>query len=190
MLLYYVRKQDKNNKGFTLIEMITVVIIVGVIAAIAAPNFLSLLNQNRVKQALEQVEGAVKESQRLAIRRGKTCRIKFVTKTIDGESRQTINVVEDTDTGETISAGYYNGCLLNERVLPADVSINTGGMTKISFSGKGNSDPAINTGTVIISHPQTDTIKCLEVQGFLGNILTGNYVDSDSDNNPDTCRVS
>lgn len=189
MLLYNALR--KSNKGFTLIEIITTVIIVGVLASIAAPNFLGLLNRNRVQQALEQVEGAVKESQRLAIRRGKTCRIKFETKTIDGESRQTINVVENTDTGETVAAGYYDGCLLNERVLPADIDINnTGGMTKISFSGKGNSDPAINTGTVVISHPQTDTDKCLEVQGFLGNILTGNWVDTNSDNNPDTCRVS
>ena len=187
MLLYNVLK--KNNKGFTLIEMITVVIIVGVIASIAAPNFLGLLNQNRLRQALEEVEGAVKESQRLAIRRGKTCKIKFVTRTIDGQSRETINVVESTDAGETVAAGFYNGCLLSERVLPADISVNTGSMTKISFSGKGNTDSA-NTGTIVIFHPQVNTQKCLEIQGFLGNILTGNYVDTNLDNTPDTCQVS
>ena len=35
----------EKDKGFTLIEVITVVIIVGVLAAISAPNFLGLLNR-------------------------------------------------------------------------------------------------------------------------------------------------
>jgi prepilin-type N-terminal cleavage/methylation domain-containing protein len=47
MLLYNVHR--KSNKGFTLVEMIVTVIIVGVIASIAAPNLLGLLNQSRVK---------------------------------------------------------------------------------------------------------------------------------------------
>ena len=61
-------------------------------------------------------------------------------------------------------------------------------MTKITFSGKGNTDSA-NTGIIVLSHPQTDTQKCLEIQGFLGNIITGNYVDTDSDGTADTCQV-
>ncbi|NJL51996.1 MAG: type II secretion system protein [Hydrococcus sp. SU_1_0] len=82
MLLYNARK---SSSGFTLIEMLVVFIIVGVIAAIAAPNFLGLLNQSRVKDGLAQVEGAVKEAQRQAMRRGKPCKVKFVTRTINGK---------------------------------------------------------------------------------------------------------
>ena len=66
MLLYNARR--KFNQGFTLIEMLVTIIIIGVIASLAAPNFLGLLNQSRVKDGLAQVEGAIKEAQRQAIR--------------------------------------------------------------------------------------------------------------------------
>ncbi|PSB10307.1 hypothetical protein C7B62_09825 [Pleurocapsa sp. CCALA 161] len=182
MLLYNVRR--KVNQGFTLIEMMVVVIIIGVIASIAVPNFLGLLNQSRVKDGLAQVEGAIKEAQRQAIRRGKTCKIKFVTETIDGKSRETINVVESTDTGETVAAGFYNGCLLERRILPVGVSLDLGGIEKITFTVKGNTD-SDSDGIIRVSHPQTTTVKCLQIAGLLGNILTGDY-----DSGTTSCKVS
>lgn len=173
MLLYDVLK--KSNKGFTLVEMLAVLVIVAVIAAVAVPNLLGMLNQTRVKDGFGQIEGAIRETQKLAVRRGKTCKIKFVNQTIDGKSRQVITVVESTDADETVSANYYNGCLLERRILPSEVTVDSGTITKITFTPKGNT---VNDsqGTIIVSHNSTaNTGKCLQIQGALGNILTGNY---------------
>ena len=178
MLLYDVHK---NNKGFTLIEIITVVIIIGVLASIAAPNLLGMLNQARVKEGMNQIEGAIKETQRLAMRRGKTCKIKFVEKTIDGKSRETINVVESTDAGE--AGADYSGCLLSERILPAGVLVDSA-LAKIGFSGKGNTiDDSAKTidngeGTIVITHDGTNTQKCVQIEGLLGNVVSGDYDDT------------
>jgi type IV pilus assembly protein PilA len=41
----------KNNKGFTLIELMIVIAIIGILAAIAIPNFISYRNKSFCSQA-------------------------------------------------------------------------------------------------------------------------------------------
>lgn len=41
----------KNEKGFTLIEIIAVLVILGILAAIAVPKYLSLMDQSRMNAA-------------------------------------------------------------------------------------------------------------------------------------------
>lgn len=172
MLLYNVPK--KSSQGFTLIEMLITVIIVGVIAALAAPNFLGLLNRNSVKDGVSQVEGALKEAQRQAMRKGRICKIRF-TSDADGNS-----IIQTHPNEGTTS---YSGCLLNIRQLPASVSlsllsgatlvsIDSGNMVNIGFSSKGNPDAQ---GIMVISHSATSTKKCVQIAGLLGNMLTGDY---------------
>ena len=180
MLLYNAHK--KIEQGFTLIEMITVVIIVGVLAAIAAPNLLGMLNQARVKEGLSQVEGAIKETQRLAMRRGKTCKIRFTT---TGTKEKPIAQVRPEEKIGTTDV-KYNGCLLSTRNLDSEISLqfddgatvtpinstSTKKFVDIVASGKGT----ISTeGTIIISRTGTNLQKCLQIEGVLGNIITGDY---------------
>jgi prepilin-type N-terminal cleavage/methylation domain-containing protein len=164
MSLYNVRK---SSSGFTLIEMMVTIIIIGVIAAISAPNFLGLLNRNRVNEAAQQVEGALKEAQRQAIRGGKQCSI-----SID----LTNKIISNPDTTPPT-----NGCLLSSRNLNNLIQPNSN-RTLITFSGKGNitiddsSGSATPTPVLVVSIPNaTNQRKCVVLEGFFGTLRSGNY---------------
>jgi prepilin-type N-terminal cleavage/methylation domain-containing protein len=154
MLLYNARK---SSSGFTLIEMMTVVIIIGVVAAIAAPNFLGLLNRNRINDAAQQVEGAIREAQRQAMRRGQPC---------------SINV---DDTNGSIFNPVANGCLLSNRVLNDLVQLNSS-ETTLTFTGKGNITGATGTPAMVVSIPNaSDSRKCVVLEGMFGTLRSGDY---------------
>lgn len=59
-----------TTAGFTLLEMIVVVVIVGIIAAIAAPSWLGLMSQQRLGRTNDQVLQAIRRAQAEAKRTG------------------------------------------------------------------------------------------------------------------------
>lgn len=151
----------KSNRGFTLIELMVVLTIVGIIAAIAAPNFTGLLGRIRVNSALEELLGAIKETQRLAMRHGKSCRININPAT---------NILSATD----------GDCLLNTRNINDSVTIRTnlsGSIPNIPFSHKGNTTKA---GTIVLSSNFTNVQKCFVISLGLGIMRSGNYTGSKS----------
>ncbi|MEL6439454.1 MAG: prepilin-type N-terminal cleavage/methylation domain-containing protein [Cyanobacteria bacterium J06621_8] len=156
MLPYPVRKPEK---GFTLIEIIVVTIIVGIIGAIAIPSFFALLNRNRVNQAIGEIEGALREAQNRATRNGRSCQISINAAT---------NTISNTGANDT--------CLLTTRNINTDFTLATS-RPNITFSGKGNIALAPQVPVIVLADPNggSNQQSCVVIENSLGSIRTGEY---------------
>nr|WP_041555958.1 prepilin-type N-terminal cleavage/methylation domain-containing protein [Nostoc sp. PCC 7524] len=61
-------KFEQKNDGFSLIEVVAVVLMIGVLAAIAAPNWIALVNRQRASKTNDVVLAAIQEAQQEAKR--------------------------------------------------------------------------------------------------------------------------
>jgi type II secretory pathway pseudopilin PulG len=130
-------------------------LIVGVIAAISSPNFFGMLSRYRLEGSLQQLLRAINETQRLAMMRGKSCRIN-------------INPSTHKITANTA------GCLLSDRVIDDSITIRSSftGSTNITFSYKGSTT---RMGTIVLSSDHTDLQKCFVIALGTGIKRTGDY---------------
>jgi prepilin-type N-terminal cleavage/methylation domain-containing protein len=149
------KRARKSDRGYTLTELLVTLVIVGIIAAIAAPSFLGLLSRYRLEEGLQQLLGAINETQRLAMSKGKSCRI---------------NINPSTNKITANSPG----CLLSDRKISDKITIrsNFTGSTNITFSYKGSNT---RMGTIVLSSDHTDLQKCFVISLGTGIKRTGDY---------------
>ncbi len=121
-------RQPNQNAGFTLIELVITVAIIGIIAAIAAPSMQTQIQQARVKDGINVLEAAIKEARTQAIIMQRPTRLVLTNTSAD--KRATIYFVKkatsDPDEKDEKIADY---------VLNKDLTITTSpALTAISFS--------------------------------------------------------
>lgn len=69
----------KNEQGFSFAELMTVIAIVGILSAIALPNFLRSLPEKRLKNATRNLYADLQRARLLAVKENRPVRVGFVT---------------------------------------------------------------------------------------------------------------
>lgn len=73
--LYSRLAQDRNRRGFTLVELLTVIVIVGILASLAVPSFRSFVVQQRIKTTSFDMMASLTLARSEAIKRNSTVSI-------------------------------------------------------------------------------------------------------------------
>lgn len=155
MWRFYVRDR---NKGFTLIELLVVIGLIGILSAISSPVFVGMYARTRVNAALTDIQTALLEGQRQAIRTSRACDLQLNSNT----------------------RALSGSCLVRGNRTLTRVTLRTS-TSAVRFDFKGVMlNPSGNTisnqpVTIVVASPNTDLQRCLVVSAPLGLIRTGTY---------------
>jgi len=179
-------RRRKSIAGFTLIEMLVVIIIVGVLFAIAAPSWTALMNRQRVNTVREQAVQVIREAQNQA----RTTRIaRFAVFDGDGITKPARAAIVPQASGATSLSAADVTAIKNWRTL-GDGEVKVGVMEfkaasvsatqHILFDNKGAVDRDwIGTGDESVSQfvvkvkPKgagIETQRCAIVETLLGSV--------------------
>ncbi len=128
------------HKGFTLVELLIVVVIMGIIAAAGAPSYRTWIENSHVRAAAESVVAGMQRARAEAVARNTA-----VSFTLGGGAFYTVAVVA---TGEVIDTRANGETSANVSVVATDAALAVA--TAISFG---------NLGTVVPNVPASGAIS-------------------------------
>lgn len=148
--------------GFTLMELLVATLMIGIMAAISAPGMIGFVNRSKVTSAHGELQGALNEIQREAIKRSTNCSV----------------TLPATNSSGTFS--ITSNCLITGTINLNQVRIrhNLPSGNTFTFNFRGETQDSLTGGdaVIILSHQDSDNFqKCIAISRGLGLIRIGNY---------------
>lgn len=136
------RKNMKNSKGFTLLEVLIVIALIGILSAIAIPNYISWLPNYRLKGAARDLYSAAMKARGEAVKRNTNCALTF-NQTVAGVTNVYV-VYVDADADCEFDAGEI--VIIQVQQWPSQVSLDLtqGGGDGLSFTNNDDGNPTIS----------------------------------------------
>jgi prepilin-type N-terminal cleavage/methylation domain-containing protein len=183
-------RHSRDSQGFTLIEALVAIVVLGIFTAIAAPSFSAWLSNKKVDDVAAQIEGAIREAQAEAIKESKPCTL-LISKT---------DAQITSDRPSCLPTGSRDLKQLGVKILSNNQSgislgiANLGDPAQIKFSYRGTLS-ITDTGTGLITIYQeaggsSQKVRCIAIASGIGIIRTGRYLGSSPDSPTDTANCA
>ncbi|MCI5126897.1 MAG: type II secretion system protein GspH [Candidatus Electrothrix sp. AUS3] len=122
-----IKKKLSNSKGFSFVELMVVIALVGLLSAIGLPSLLRNLPEKRLKNAARSLYADLQKAKLLAVKENKNVTVTFDTATkqysfIDDDGNTVATTVSLADSG-SVQYGCNATTLNNWRQSPAAVGI-------------------------------------------------------------------
>lgn len=175
-------RQNTANNGFTLFEMLVVIVIAGILALIAAPGWLTFANNRRADAGRDQVLQILRQAQTRALQTRRAQVVDFVTPANALPMIKTAGVEQSLD-GQTTSAQRSNSSYSLDVINNRNAGCSAGVDKCVVFDDRGNiktadngEPPAEESGImkIVVSSPANNGSKrCVIVRTLLGAMQNG-----------------